>query len=393
MGAEPENPAETPGPAHEGEAAPVESAAAQAAETERMVGKIVDDGLKAAGVDPGGPPPAPPDAQPDGMVEAFVDDVLDEMSGTPSWTSTGPTAGPRTGPDAGPAAQGVPATAPTIPGGPSLSPDEIVDLTLQRRAAAAADLSLGLPSAADPNRRVWIIAGTALVGLLGFLAALILLGGSPDSNTPAASGAAIVASPTSVATQVATPDATPDATVEPTPASTTAATAAPTPVPQSVTLRGPIDVREYTRTGLQVGQHDLELVVFLDTGEVTGSFVIVLEEFPIGALLAGMAENLGGGDDPDLAVFKKCTVRLVLAGDATGTYDAGTGKLSGTAEFDPATNDVHDCLKTRPSNLTIDPDDAVEASTVKWSAAFDGRQAKGKLGLDQALPFTATPVE
>jgi hypothetical protein len=36
---------------------------------------------------------------------------------------------------------------------------------------------------------------------------------------------------------------------------------------------------------------------------------------------------------------------------------------------------------------------AVKKSTVKWSATFDGTQAKGKLALDPVTPFTLTREE
>ncbi len=68
---------------------------------------------------------------------------------------------------------------------------------------------------------------------------------------------------------------------------------------------------------------------------------------------------------PDFAAFKTCTVLLVLEGDATGTYDATGGKLSGKAAFHAVPEDVHDCLKTRPANLTIDPNEVAKPTTVK----------------------------
>jgi hypothetical protein len=68
-------------------------------------------------------------------------------------------------------------------------------------------------------------------------------------------------------------------------------------------------------------------------------------------------------------------------------------KLSGTAPFEPTTNDVDDCLKTKPPNLTIDPDEAVDPSAVSWSASFDGTTAKGSIALDPKTPFEATREE
>jgi hypothetical protein len=142
------------------------------------------------------------------------------------------------------------------------------------------------------------------------------------------------------------------------------------------------------KVGLEIGAHEVELLVFQDNGEVTGTFTIALETFPLGALLTGTFDE---ADNPKWAAFEKCTVRLVLEGDATGRYDPATGKLKGTAKFSPVVEDLRDCLKTRPSNVTIDPTDVAKPTTVKWSAAFDGKQAKGRVGLDPELPFAATP--
>ena len=215
--------------------------------------------------------------------------------------------------------------------------------------------------------------------------ALLTDGGQPPAAAvvPPASGAATGSAPSldaSSSAPAATPVTTP--TVEP--------SQAPSPTPQSVTLRGPIDVTAMTRTGLKVGTHDVELVVFLDNAQVTGSFTIALDEFPIGSLLT---MKFDGNDDPRFATFKTCTVRLVLEGAVTGTHDAKTGKLSGKAAFKSASDDVRDCLKTRPSNLSIDPDSVAEPTTVTWSATFSGTRATGLVDLKPAMPFSATVVD
>jgi hypothetical protein len=138
------------------------------------------------------------------------------------------------------------------------------------------------------------------------------------------------------------------------------------------------------RTGLDVGEHGLELVIFPDTGDVTGTFTIEIPAFPIGALLT---QVFGGAGDPDYAAFKRCTVRLVLEGTASGTYAPSTGALKGKAVFRPVTDDVHDCLDTRPSNVTIDA--VTKRSTVRWSGTLKGEAAKGRLVLDPALRWSA----
>jgi hypothetical protein len=81
---------------------------------------------------------------------------------------------------------------------------------------------------------------------------------------------------------------------------------------------------------------------------------------------------------------------LALVGKATGTFDADTGKLAGKAAFKAATDDVEDCLKTRPSNLSVDPDKLAKPTTVKWLARFNGTRASGSLGLTPAMDFSAT---
>jgi hypothetical protein len=73
-----------------------------------------------------------------------------------------------------------------------------------------------------------------------------------------------------------------------------------------------------------------------------------------------------------------------------GAYEADTGKLSGKAAFKAETDDVDDCLKTRPSNLSIDPDKVAKPTTVKWQARFNGTRATGNLAMEPAMNFSAT---
>jgi hypothetical protein len=315
--------------------------AADAAETDRMVGQVLDDGSRAmAGerVTPGTSAPLDAASRAAEDVDALVEHTL--------LTS-------------------LLATVPDVSRGP-------------------------VPAAEQRSRRLWMVAGTALVGLIGFVGGLILLGGSggSPSGSAAPGAAAIVASPSAGPTLAATPEPTPVAT--PTPGPTPAAS---TPAVQSVTLRGPIDVRAMSKAGLQMGQHDVELVVFLDNGKVTGTFVLVVEEFPIGELMAALDKGISGSNDAHFAAFKACKTRMRLEGDATGTYDPKTHRLSGKVVFQPVSEDVHDCLKNKPKQITIDPNDAVKTSTVKWSATFDGTKAKGTLALDPVTPFTATREE
>jgi hypothetical protein len=154
-----------------------------------------------------------------------------------------------------------------------------------------------------------------------------------------------------------------------------------------VTIRGPIDTSEVSAAGMRVGAHEALLAMDPKGGPVSGTFTIELKEFPIGALLTG---TFDGEKDPRFAEFKTCTVTMALVGKVTGTYDADAGKMSGKAAFKAATDDVDDCLKTRPSNISIDPDEVAKPTTVKWRAKFNGTRATGSLDMEPVMDFSAT---
>jgi len=235
------------------------------------------------------------------------------------------------------------------------------------------------------------IAGVAVVALAAFVGAILFLGGQAASpgGVSAPGGAAVIATPTPTPTPAPTSTPTPTPVPETTPTPTPSPTATATPIAQSVTLRGLIDVRPITKTGLEVGDHTVELVVFQDNGEVTGTFTIVFDTFPIGAILTATFDE---ADNLKWAAFKNCTVRLAVEGDVTGTFSAAKGTLSGKATFRSTREDARDCLKTRPPNVTVDA--AVsKPTTVKWSATFDGKTAKGTVSLTPPLVFTATPQD
>lgn len=380
MGAEPGDGEHGTSVGHEGEPPPDESGVTPAVETDRMVGQIIDDGLAATGYTPGGAGATPP-VSPAGAAgldatdrALFVLGTLDDIA-APLPGITEPPAPVPTGAEPGP-----PQVPPEYATSDGLMHVDGVDLH-------APSVGMDRPARGSPyavrHQYTLVLQGLAIVGLAAFLGALILLQGSDEpSGAPEASGAAVVASATPVATPAPTPDATPDATATPTPA--------PSPAPQSITLQGSIDVRAMEKAGLEVGAHEVELLVFQDNGEVTGTFTIALETFPLGALLTGTFDE---ADNPKWAAFKECTVRMVLEGEVKGTYDPGTGTLKGTARFRPAMEDPRDCLKTTPSNLTTDPSDVAKPTTVKWSATFDGKKAKGTVALDPSLSFTATPAD
>lgn len=382
MGAEPgDGEQDTAGTGSGGDAPPGESGVAQAAETERMVGQIVDNGLAATGYGKAGAGTTRPAAAAAGAESAataraiFVMRTLDDI--------------------AAPVPTGFDPAPPPPPPDVSTTKDGLLDLQGVNLDAIDPREPRPAPGSSFQVRHRYneALTGVGIVALAAFVGAILFISGSTGSPaaSPAASGAAVVAgpsaastpslAPTAVPSDASTPDPTPDASPAP---------AASTPVAQSVTLQGPIDVRAMEKVGLEVGSHEVELLVFQDNGDVTGTFTIALETFPIGALLTGTFDE---GDNPKWAAFKKCTVRLTLEGTAKGTYDPGTGKLKGSARFSPVVEDLRDCLKTRPGNLTIDPTDVAKPTTVKWSATFDGRKAKGTLDLDPKLSFTATPVD
>jgi hypothetical protein len=241
-----------------------------------------------------------------------------------------------------------------------------------------------------------VVAVFAFVALLLFLGALIQLqgggsGGSPGSSSVAAASIPAVSqrapAPPSMAEPSVSDEAPSASDPEPSdsaPAPPSAASVAPSVDPASTTLRGPIDMAAVTKTGMKVGDHQVELMVNQANGRVTGTFVFSIEDFPIGALLT---QVFGGVNDPDYAKFKACTVRMVMAAKVAGTWTASSGALKGTAVFTPVADDLHDCLKTRPSNVTLDS--VTKSSKVTWSGAFNGTKASGKLELKPALPWSA----
>jgi hypothetical protein len=165
-------------------------------------------------------------------------------------------------------------------------------------------------------------------------------------------------------------------------------TAIPTPV--GLVLRGEIDASGIEAGGLIASDHRVELVTVPEGGPVTGLFTIVFEEFPIGSILT---QTFGGGDDPAYAAFKTCTVRMTLLGLVSGDFDNATGKLSGEAAFTSSPEDVRDCLKTRPANITMDPSSMSPPTTVPWNATLDGSEVTGVVSLKPQLPFTATRTD
>jgi hypothetical protein len=228
----------------------------------------------------------------------------------------------------------------------------------------------------DVTWRQMVVIGAIATGIaLGVGGAVIFIRGDDDAPATVVATPTAVDGPTAVRTLAGV--------TPPAPASPTAA-----PDANTVTVRGEIDVTAMTATGLAVPEHSVELVLFTDTGSITGSMVIAVDAFPIGQLLAG---TFDAEDDPEWAEFKNCTTRLVLDGVATGTFDPGTGALQGETLVTPTTEDVNSCLASRPPNVSVDG--VVEASTFTWSGTFDGRTVTGMAQLEPPMPFSAAVVE
>jgi hypothetical protein len=354
-------------------------------EVDRITGDVLEGRVPSADAPPAAPtaPPAPAGPTADAVERAWFVHRMAAGEGLPP-------------PDADrhldtPTAQTPPSPAILPPEGPDGGLAEMVSRHLDSAVLAApAGATLTTRSL---NRRV--VGAFAIVALLLFLGALIKLqdgsGGSPGPSgvaaasiiAPVQSGSApSMVEPSASDAVPSASDVMPSASADP----TSASPATPSADPASTTLRGPINVRAITKTGMKVGVHEVELVVNQDTGKVTGTFVFTIEDFPIGALLTQVFD---GANDPDYAAFKTCTVRMVMAAKAAGTWTTSTGKLKGTAMFTPKTEDLHDCLKTRPSNVSVDR--VTKSSKVTWSGTFDGTKASGKLELKPALPWSAKP--
>jgi len=250
---------------------------------------------------------------------------------------------------------------------------------LQRLSDFLRDILLPEHSSARPYLLMAVFAAV----ILGIGGARLLVQGDPAATAAPASAATATQGAGGDPTRepAASDTSTPRPTPRPTPRLT------PEPTPDDLALRGPIDTAPMADTGLTIGTHEALLTIDPDGGPAGGTFTIGIQRFPIGALLT---RTFDGEDDPGFDAFRTCTVTLVLVGVATGTYDPATGRVSGTAAFKATTDDVDDCLKTRPANVTVDLDEIAQPTTRTWRATFDGATATGIIDLDPVLSFTAT---
>lgn len=228
---------------------------------------------------------------------------------------------------------------------------------------------------------ILLIAVITAAAVLGVGSVMVFL--QDDEPNPLASPTS--SGGTAIPTGSATLPPSPRATA---PAASGTSTPTATPAPMINTYRGEIDVTAVRASGLTIGEHSIEILVFEDFGAVEGSYTLTFEQFPIGALLAAV---FGAANDPDWAQFETCTVRLILPAVLSGSYDRTARAISGDAVIVPVSEDPTGCLATRPSNVSLDS--VEKPSTVAWRATLDGRLATGAIVLNPELPFTATLVD
>jgi hypothetical protein len=377
-------------------------------EVERLSGDLLEGRVPSA--DAPTPPASPPAAPttPVDVIAPGLDDISADLHAIDVLTQPPAPTGPSAAEASAAISQrvvntvvaGVTSTDPGPPPPGSTGPGSAEGLRTVSAMTTHASTSLAEPlekgaSFGARHGRNLAVAGIAVVALAAFIGALLALqggGGAPGTPAdPAAVAQASAASPVEPSPVEPSPvepsDAAPsdDPTLDPTP--TSEPTPTPTPTPANVTIRGPIDASEMSGVGLRVGVHEALLGFDPKGGPVSGTFTIEIKEFPIGSLLT---RTFGGEKDADYAEFKKCTVTMALVGKVNGNYAADTGKLSGKATFRAQTDDVDDCLKTRPSNISIDPDKVAKPTTVKWRAKFNGTRATGSLDMEPVMDFTAT---
>ncbi len=383
-------------------------------EVERLSSDLLDRRVPSADAPtspaaPATPPPATPAAPPVDVVLEGLEDISADLEGLAAVTRPTSTAASAAGASTQRAVDSVVASITgTQPGPGTVGPAGNVSADgLRTVAAMTANAPAVLAEPLDADASFWqrhdrnvAMAGIAIVAMAVFIAALLALqgdGGAPgnpaDPAALAQASAVLPADPSVVDTSPVDPSPVGPSPVAPSdeptlePIPTPEPTPIPSPAPGNVTIRGPIDASEVSWVDLRVGTHEVLLSFDSKGGPVSGTFTIEIKEFPIGSLLTA---TFDGEKDPDYDAFKKCTVTMALVGQANGTYDAATGKMSGKAAFKAAADDVDDCLKTRPSNISIDPDKVAKPTSVKWRAKFNGTRATGSLDMEPVMDFSAT---
>jgi hypothetical protein len=156
-----------------------------------------------------------------------------------------------------------------------------------------------------------------------------------------------------------------------------------------ITVRGTLDESMYTTAGVSLAVVENSMVLELprDGGPMTGSAVVGIDNFPLGAVLAGIHESMGGSleDYPDL---KSCLTLVRLKADIEGSYSPQDSSITGSAIF---VADIEDrpCLRL-PPNMT--GEEAMTPTTVTLNASFDGREVLGAFTREsgEEMKFQAT---
>jgi hypothetical protein len=210
-----------------------------------------------------------------------------------------------------------------------------------------------------------LFMGVLVTGLLaGGVAATLLirdLAGGGESAQVVVTAPAVVA-PTTAATPTAAPSLT----------------ATPAVDSNTITVRGTLDESRITGAGisLPVVENSITLELPRDGGPVKGSSVFAIDNFPIGAVLAGIHESMGGSlaDYPDL---QSCVTLVRFKADIEGSYSAQDSTITGQATFS-ADVEEKPCLGLLPPNMTASG--AMTPSTRTLKATFDGRKVLGTFG-------------
>lgn len=247
-------------------------------------------------------------------------------------------------------------------------------------------------TAPSGEARTWVLVATWTVttvvilgAAMGLASATGLLGdltGGGESAAPAAVVAPAAAS---------TPTTAPPPTATPPGASAPAAPAAPNApaVPATIIARGTFDESVYTSSALNVVENSIVLDLPRDGGPVTGSALVRLDNFPIGAILEQINEGLGGSPD-DYPELQGCTSVVTLeADDIAGSYSPQDSKITGSATWGGKVED-RPCLSSLPPGMTSD--EAVQTTEVTLDATLNGGEVDGAFleTSGEELSFMAT---
>jgi len=141
---------------------------------------------------------------------------------------------------------------------------------------------------------------------------------------------------------------------------------------------------------------DLRFTIVPGTGSVTGQGVAVLDGFPMGVLFhffAGFGEAIGGaitGDDTPATVaplppaLASCTSQFSATLALTGTFDAATGAMEGTADSGLALGALSGC----PPEYGSSAGGEFSRATGTWDATLTESSLRGEIRLASEPPIT-----